>query len=308
MRGRLDTPPVRAARPLPARLGRYMWERFPPLAYGPLLVAFTAGGSAAAAAAVGHSVWLDGRTLLALALVTLVFLRLRLTDDLADLGADLAGRPERPLPRGLVSAGELTVLAALAAGGAMVLAAWLGVPVLVAVLAAMGVSLATAWSDRIWGRRPGPVVDALRHSPIVPLIMVGVWFARPGAPLGGALAGIVLLAWGAGLALEVGRKTRGPEEEQLAVVTYSGAHGPVAAAALAVVALGVGAVGGAGWALAVSGVPWPPLLMVVAVAVVAATTVRRPRLGRLRAAVALGVLALLAWPVIIAVLRVGGPA
>jgi hypothetical protein len=364
-------PPAPAAGSLPTRLGRYLWERFPPLAYGPLLLAFTAGGSAAAALAAGHGDWLDGRTLLALALVTLGFLRLRLTDDVADAAADRAGRPGRPVPRGLVSARELTVTAALAAAGEVMLAAILGGAVLVAVVAAMLVSMVTVLADRRRADWPDPVADApprtvvaesgddrpdggivpttsalrhsplpelawlgtllagpssgavtrrnrahgsdldpvddaFRHSPIVPLLMAAVWFARPGAPAGWALAGIVGLAWGAGLALEVGRKTRGPAEEQPAVVTYSAAIGPGRATALATGALAVAAVGGAVWAEAVGTALWPSTLMVGIVIVVRAVTAGSARLGRMRAAIALGVLALLLWPVVVAVLRSGG--
>lgn len=232
------------------RAAAFVRERFPPVIYGPLIVAFVASGSVAAATAPGPP--LDvGAAGLAAIVVTLAFLRMRLLDEVKDLDVDLRGRPGRPLPRGLVTIRELRRAAWLALAGMTAAAALLG-PTPFAIYLAVAAFLLLAGADfgageRLRDRR---LAYALAHSPAVPLLMLVVWFAQPGALVDGRLAALLLVAWGTGLGAEIGRKTVAPEEERPFVDTYSGALGRSRAALLSALSLATAAAATGGYATA----------------------------------------------------------
>ena len=58
------------------------------------------------------------------------------------------------------------------------------------------------------------LATALLHSPIVPLLLAFVWWSHPAASWHPSLGGLLVLAWGLGLALEVSRKTVRPDRER----------------------------------------------------------------------------------------------
>ena len=93
----------------------YQKERFPLLGHGPLIAAFSA-------CAVSFSALLRGAPapgwqmfLTAFGVCLLMFLQLRIADEFKDAGDDARWRPYRPVPRGLVTLGELRVLFIFAA-------------------------------------------------------------------------------------------------------------------------------------------------------------------------------------------------
>lgn len=232
------------------RAAAFVRERFPPGIYGPLILAFVASGSVAAAGAPSRPLDLGAAGLAAI-VVTLAFLRMRLLDEVKDLEVDRRGRPWRPLPRGLVTVRELRLAAWLALAGMTAAAAPLGATTF-AIYLAVAAFLLLAGADfgageRLRDRR---LAYALVHSPAVPLLMVVVWFAQPGALVDARLAAILLVAWGAGLGAEIGRKTVAPDEERPFVDTYSGAVGRPRAALLAALALAAAAAATGGYAAA----------------------------------------------------------
>src|SRR5262245_51703150 len=89
-----------------ARLWQYQEERFPLTRHGPLIAAF-------GASAVCLSALLRGATpdLVAMLIAILVlfgfFFQLRVADEHKDNEEDTKYRPERPVPRGLVTLAEL---------------------------------------------------------------------------------------------------------------------------------------------------------------------------------------------------------
>src|SRR5262249_2790594 len=104
----------------------YQRERFPVLAHGLLIAAFSFS-------AVCFSALLRGQTTLpsaasavvAFGTAFLFFLQLRIADGSKAFEEDSRYRPYRPVPRGLVSLRELGVLGALAALVQLGLALWL---------------------------------------------------------------------------------------------------------------------------------------------------------------------------------------
>src|SRR6266480_1250826 len=98
-------------------LGRwwvYQRERFPVVAHGVLIAAFSSS-------AVSYSALLRGQrprmASIAVAFVTcfLFFLQLRIADEFKDFEEDSRWRPYRPVPRGLIRLEELGVVFGMAA-------------------------------------------------------------------------------------------------------------------------------------------------------------------------------------------------
>lgn len=227
-----------------ARYLVFVRERFPPGAYLPLIVVFVAAGYVPSAAWSGAG-FQPLRFAAAAVVVGLAFLHLRLIDELKDAEIDRLGRPSRPLPRGLVTERELTGLAAAAIVVAIVVSAAMGIEPMAALLpATVCILLADVefLAPRLIHR--DLVVYALVHSTVVPLLMAFAWFAASAAEPSAALAGLLILAWGVGLGLEISRKTYAPEEERAFVETYSAALGRRRAGWLAAGSLAVAMMGG----------------------------------------------------------------
>jgi 4-hydroxybenzoate polyprenyltransferase len=240
--------------------------------------------------------------------ITALFLHLRVVDELKDADADRLGRPDRPLPRGLVTHAELRWAAAwllVAAGLAVIaLGGW-------AMAAFAAVAVFILAEDVDFGAAEAVhrnlLLYALLHSPVVPLLLLLAWTsvaAAPAAPLGWLL----VLAWALGLGLEIGRKTRAPDEERAHVETYSGAIGQARAAGLAGLALTVGAGGSAGYGWS-AGAPWwtIALSLFLALTLLAATVALAGRLrgSAMQTVTGAAALLLLAWPSVIALTAAG---
>ena len=86
----------------------YQRERFPVLAHGPLILAFSSSALSFSALLRGAREWPRPAALVA-AFVTclLFFLQLRIADEFKDFEEDSRWRPYRPVPRGLVTLREL---------------------------------------------------------------------------------------------------------------------------------------------------------------------------------------------------------
>ncbi|MET0261450.1 MAG: hypothetical protein ABW223_01035 [Rariglobus sp.] len=221
----------------------YQKERFPLLAHGPLIAAFSAS-------AVSYSALLrgpDARPLVASYVVAFLvslgsFLLLRIADEFKDAEEDAKFRPYRAVPRGLVKLSELKRVG---------IAVGIGQLILVGVLAWLGHGegwqliglLAVTWiyfglmSKEFFARewlKARPVVYLFSHMAIMPLVD---WFATgcDWVPAGGAMpAGLfwfLAASFCNGVVIELGRKIRSPEQEETGVETYSFLWGrPIAVA------------------------------------------------------------------------------
>jgi 4-hydroxybenzoate polyprenyltransferase len=204
----------------------YQRERFPVVAHGLLIAAFSSS-------AVGFSCLLRGTQLLptaaawftAFATAFLLFLQLRIADEFKDLEEDTRYRPYRPVPRGLVQLGELAIVAV--AGGViqLALAVWLA-PRLVIWLLVTWAYLALMTREffvRDW-LRERPITYLWTHMLILPLTDFYAtacdWQSTQAqAPAG--LFWFIAVSFFNGITLELGRKIRAPGDEEEGVRTYS---------------------------------------------------------------------------------------
>lgn len=215
-----------AGGPLLQRLWRYQSERFPLARHAPLILVFSG-------AAVGYAGQLAGRPLhagvlaAATAAVLLQFLLMRVADEFKDDGDDRRWRPERPVPRGLVTLAELAGLGAVAAALQLTLVLLTNPAALPLLLLVWGwFLLMTAEFFRpTWLRRHlGPY--ALSHLVIVPLLaLLAMGLLGPLPPRPGALAAFLLCTYACSGALELARKTWPPEAERQGVDSYSSRWG-----------------------------------------------------------------------------------
>jgi len=214
----------------------YQRERFPVVAHGILIAAFSFS-------AVAYSSMLRGRfavpawqaIVVAFVSCFLFFLQLRIADEFKDIEEDTKHRPYRPVPRGLVSLRELGVVFVLAAVLQLVLALWLE-PMLILLLGVTWVYLALMSKEffvRKW-LSDRPIVYMVSHMMIMPLIDLYAtstdWqVAGEGPPPG--LIWFLMASFFNGMVIEIGRKIRSPRDEETGVQTYSALWGPGVAVA-----------------------------------------------------------------------------
>lgn len=210
--------------------GLWAWfqERFPPVVYTVLVACFWFSGVAVGRTLGGGEGW----GFLAAPLVWLVFLRLRLFDEVKDYDDDMVAHPERVLSRGLVS---LKLLQRIALGVMLVelVLAW---SFSGTVLFAWGITYTYTLLMRLeFGVGPflrrHMVLYAITHNPVVGGMAV-ILYAASGAEIVSSAAWYVGLVSVASLGFEVGRKTRKPDEERPGHTTYTAALGQGPARAL----------------------------------------------------------------------------
>ncbi len=232
--------------PLPQRLWIYQRERFPVVRTAVLVAAFSA-------ASVNVSAFLAERPLpgfeaylVAFIVAFLVFMQLRVCDEVKDRDIDRRYRPTLPVPRGLVSLRVIVGLGLVAVPLAAVAAVMLD-PGLLWLLALVWLWLGLMTVEFFvpdW-LRARPFIYVVSHMMIMPLLDLFVtgseWFVAGGGPPQGLWLFLVL-SFLNGCVIEVGRKIRAPENEREGVDTYSGLLGPGRAAllwcALIIVAFG----------------------------------------------------------------------
>jgi len=246
----------------------YQKERFPLAAHGPLIAAFSAS-------AVSYSALLRGGSEARPAVVSFVvafvvsfgsFLLLRIADEFKDAEEDARWRPYRPVPRGLVTLGELRWVGLWVVCIQCVvtlLASFVFQPELIRLEVVGGLDGTVATEERLIGYfdfrlfallavtwvyfglmskeffarewlKARPVVYLFSHMAIMPLVD---WFAtgcdwvRAGTGMPTGLFWFLAASFFNGVVIELGRKIRAPEQEEEGVETYSFLWGcPVAVA------------------------------------------------------------------------------
>ncbi|HUF62334.1 MAG TPA: UbiA family prenyltransferase [Verrucomicrobiales bacterium] len=214
----------------------YQKERFPLLAHGPLIAAFSACAVSFSslignAPAPGWEMYLT-----AFVVCLLLFLQLRIADEFKDAEEDARWRPYRPVPRGLVKLSELRLVFILAAGAQLGLVLWLDLRLLWVLgiawtyLALMSVE----FFARDW-LKARPVVYLVSHMGIMPLVdFFGTaceWLPRAGTAPDG-LEWFLAASFFNGIVIEVGRKLRQHADEEEGVETYSKLWGRAGASAV----------------------------------------------------------------------------
>ncbi len=207
----------------------YQKERFPLVAHGPLIAAFSACAVSFSSLLRGSPVPTIGMFLTAFFVCLLVFLQLRIADEFKDAAEDARWRPYRPVPRGLVSLGELRVVFIGCAVIQMALVLVLE-PRLIIVLGITWAYLALMSVEffcRDWLKK-SPVIYLISHMGIMPLVDLFAtaceWLPR-GAMVPAGLGWFLAASFTNGIVIEIGRKLRQPADEEEGVETYSSLWG-----------------------------------------------------------------------------------
>lgn len=211
------------------RLWIYQAERFPLLRTVPLLAVFSAASINVSALLAGRETPGIGAYLAGLALALILFFQLRAADEWKDREIDARYRPERPVPRGLVSLRLVLGIAAalVPVGGLIAWAAAPGLPWLLALAWAWLALMTAEFGVAAW-LRARMVLYLVSHMAIMPLIdllLTGIEWVGHGGPAP-ALWLFLALSFVNGCVLEIGRKTWAPEDERDGVESYSGLWGP----------------------------------------------------------------------------------
>jgi 4-hydroxybenzoate polyprenyltransferase len=221
-------PPHSHPSPGPLRRGWiYQRERFPLLAHGPLILAFSFSAACFSRQLRGGHAW-PAPSSLAVAFLTclLFFLGLRIADEFKDQEDDARYRPYRPVPRGLVTLRQLGWVGAGAGLIQFALALWLAPPLLVLLLAGWAylALMSVEFFARQW-LKARPITYLWSHMFIMPLVDLyatacdwvpaGLRLPPPGLPW------FLVASFFNGVVVELGRKIRAPTEEETGVQTYS---------------------------------------------------------------------------------------
>ena len=203
----------------------YQKERFPLLAHGPLIAAFSACGVAFSSLLRGAPAPEWPMFLTAFGVCLLMFLQLRIADEFKDADDDARWRPYRPVPRGLVKLQELRVIFILGAVIQTGLVLALDVRLLwVLVIAWSYLALMSVEFFRRDWLKKRPVVYLVSHMGIMPLVdflaTACEWLPRGSAPPAG-LGWFLAASFFNGIVIETGRKLRQPADEEEGVETYS---------------------------------------------------------------------------------------
>jgi 4-hydroxybenzoate polyprenyltransferase len=225
----------------------YQRERFPLVAHAPLVAAFSVSAISFSALLRGQTAVPGARAaIVAFATSLLFFLQLRIADEFKDAVEDARYRPYRPVPRGLVTLGELRIVGIAAALVQAGLALWLHRSLLM-VLAPAWLYLWLMTREFFAPRwlRARPIVYMATHMLIVPLVdfyatACDWWVAGLRTPPSG-LAWFLAVSFCNGLVIELGRKIRAPGDEEPGVETYSVLWGRARAAQIWVATLATAA-------------------------------------------------------------------
>lgn len=223
---------------LASRLWAYQAERFPLLRHGVLILVFS--GGEAVFGALARDALPDWRVVaVAIVVCLLLFAQLRIADEHKDNEDDRRWRPERPVPRGLVTLAELRAVGIGAAVIQVAATALLDVRLTLVLLLVWGwmALMSVEFFVPAW-LKSRPVLYLISHMAVMPLIaLFAVACGARGDLLINPAVGVFLaLAFLNGLVLEVARKSWAPEDEREGVETYSrlwGVHRSAAVVALA---------------------------------------------------------------------------
>ena len=204
----------------------YQRERFPLIAHAPLVAAFSVSAVCFSRLVRGET-GLPAWPSVTVAFVTALtfFLQLRIADEFKDFADDATFRPYRPVPRGLVTLRELGWVGVGAGVIQLGLALCLQ-PALVGLLALAWGYLALMSREFFAARwlRAHPAMYMASHMVIIPLIDLYAtacdWLLVDSRPPRG-LIWFLLVSYVNGIVVEVGRKTRAPDDEEPGVETYS---------------------------------------------------------------------------------------
>ncbi len=216
-------------RPFPQRFFIYQKERFPFLTHGILIAVFSFSAVSYARFCRGESGFIDWKIFAAGVCITItLFFLLRIFDEHKDEKEDAEHRRHLPVPRGLVTLNELKNVGWATVALQIAVISWFFPKMFWLYFLAMGYMLLMGKEFFVaeWLKKR-PFWYVVSHMVIIPLVDIFAsgldWFlGGMAAPLG--LLFFFLVSFMNGIVLEIGRKIRTPENEE--INTYSTMMGP----------------------------------------------------------------------------------
>lgn len=218
-----------------ARLWTYQRERFPLLRTATLVLVFSAASVSVSAHLAERAPPGWGVYAAAFLVTLLFFFQLRVLDEVKDGEDDRRFRPERPIPRGLVTLRLIVGIGVATVPIAVVACAAVDVRLLGLLALVWGwmALMAAEFFAPAW-LKARPFLYMGSHMLVMPamdLLVTGFeWVPQGHAPDGLWL--FLLLSFTNGCVLEIGRKLWAPANEREGVETYSGLLGAARAGAL----------------------------------------------------------------------------
>lgn len=220
----------------------YQKERFPFLGHGLLVAAFSFSAISYSRICRGASGFVNWHIFL-IGIVTTIslFLLLRIADEFKDAADDAMYRPHLPVPRGVISFHELTIMAIVIVIVQIGINAFFFPKMLILYFAAVAyLALMTKeFFIADWLRRHQfwYVVSHMMIIPLVDIYASGLdWFLAGEAASKGLLF-FFAVSFMNGVVLEIGRKIKTPEQEATGVLTYSFMLGTARATVLWIIIL-----------------------------------------------------------------------
>jgi len=216
--------------PMVLRLYQYQKERFPILGHGLLIAAFTFSAISFSKLSRGVQGFIEYDDFFIGLLNGLAFfLLLRICDEHKDKEDDAEYRAYLPVPRGLVSLNELKVIGIVVGLGQMLSIAIFQtamLPLYFIVIAYL--FLMTKEFFVVEWLKARPVLYTVSHMMIIPFIDLyssGLDWKLEEAGMHTGIYWFILVSFFNGLVLEIGRKIRIEQDEEVGVVTYSKIYG-----------------------------------------------------------------------------------
>jgi 4-hydroxybenzoate polyprenyltransferase len=211
------------------RLWIYQSERIPLFKTSILLAVFSSASINVSALLSGRAYPSWGAYFTAFLVSLIIFMQLRACDEFKDGPDDYKYRPERPIPRGLVSLKTiLTIGFGLIPVGLIVSFLYHPPLVFLLLLVWLWLGLMTAEFFVPEWLKSKPVLYMISHMAIMPLLDLFVtgaeWLPAIGSPAP-ALMLFLGLSFVNGCVLEIGRKIWAPQSERAGVETYSALWG-----------------------------------------------------------------------------------
>lgn len=208
----------------------YQKERFPVIAHGIMITAFTFSAVSYSRICRNVSGFISISDFLIgiFATITLFFL-VRVFDEFKDKEDDAKYRKYLPVPRGLISLNELKYIGLAVAFVQIVVIAYFQFEMLILYAVVIGYLLLMGVEFFVpkWLKKR-QIIYITSHMVIIPLIDIyssGLDWLREGADPHWGLAFFFAVSYANGLVLEFGRKIRAPEFEEEGVVSYTGMYG-----------------------------------------------------------------------------------
>lgn len=212
------------------KLWTYQRERFPVFKNG-LLIASLASSAVCLSALLREQSHFPPWFTFATAFVVLFFFfaLLRIADEFKDAEVDAKYRPERPVPRGLITLPDLArlgvVMAILQVG--MTVTFYLPLTIILFLVWIYMALMTVEFFAPEW-LQSRPALYMVTHMAVMPLIDLFAtacdWLPEGGRPPDG-LVWFLVLSFFNGMVIEVGRKTWAPSMEREGVESYSASWG-----------------------------------------------------------------------------------